>query len=226
MSNVDDDIISNISNNEKLEDVVTRQLSRRDVLGGGAAVAAAASLGGVGALLNAVPAEARHGHRPLLGFEGIPVSSADTVVVPEGYTAEGADRVGRSGLDGPRSCRMRATAAEHQAWQWGMHNDGLVYFPIHGSHHGLLVQNNEYTDDVLLFPDGTANWNGEDEQVAQRARRVDHRDRAGISDTGMGQADAGEGRRVARRPAVEVRAPHHRQDADANRRAGGRRSRA
>ena len=26
---------------------------------------------------------------------------------------------------------------------------------------GLLVQNNEYTDDGLLFPDGIANWNAE-----------------------------------------------------------------
>ena len=32
-----------------------------------------------------------------------------------------------------------------------MHNDGGVYFPVRGSHEGLLVQNSEYTDDVLLF---------------------------------------------------------------------------
>ena len=42
-----------------------------------------------------------------------------------------------------------------------MHNDGLAYFPIRGSERGLLVQNNEYLDDVLLFPDGTANWTAE-----------------------------------------------------------------
>ena len=42
-----------------------------------------------------------------------------------------------------------------------MHNDGVVYFPIVGSLWGLLVQNNEYADDGLLFPDGVANWDAE-----------------------------------------------------------------
>ena len=32
-----------------------------------------------------------------------------------------------------------------------MHNDGLVYFPINGSRHGLIAQNNEYADEGLLF---------------------------------------------------------------------------
>ena len=41
-----------------------------------------------------------------------------------------------------------------------MHNDGIVYFPLHGDYqHGLIVQNYEYTDDGLLFTDGVANWN-------------------------------------------------------------------
>jgi len=56
--------------------------------------------------------------------------------------------------------------------QWGMHNDGMVYFPIRGSRHGLLVQNNEYSDDVLLFPDGTANWNPEKTNKSRAAHGV------------------------------------------------------
>ena len=53
-----------------------------------------------------------------------------------------------------------------------MHNDGIVYFPIKGSRRGLLVQNNEYTDDVLLFPDGTANWNAEKTDKSLNAHGV------------------------------------------------------
>src|SRR5262245_18511700 len=46
------------------------------------------SLGGVTSLLKTVPASAKTIKGPLLGFQGIPVSAADTVVVPSGYTAE------------------------------------------------------------------------------------------------------------------------------------------
>jgi secreted PhoX family phosphatase len=60
--------------------------------------------------------------------------------------------------DGPSFLPDASNTAADQAQQWGMHNDGVVYFPIQGSQRGLLVQNNEYMDDVLLFPDGTANW--------------------------------------------------------------------
>jgi secreted PhoX family phosphatase len=53
-----------------------------------------------------------------------------------------------------------------------MHNDGVVYFPIDGSRHGLLVQNHEYTDDGLLFLDGVANWTAEKTRKALNAHGV------------------------------------------------------
>jgi secreted PhoX family phosphatase len=85
----DDDIVSNKSSNRKLQEVVDARVTRRGFLGGGLATAAALSLGGISALLKTVPASAQtRGRRPLLGFQGIPVSDADTVVVPPGYTAE------------------------------------------------------------------------------------------------------------------------------------------
>ena len=63
--------------------------------------------------------------------------------------------------NGPLFKQDASNTADDQARQWGMHNDGLVYFPIVGSRHGLIVQNNEYTDDGLLFPDGANNWSQE-----------------------------------------------------------------
>ena len=65
MSSFDDELVSNISNNQTFEQVLQARVSRRSVLGGGVTAAAAvtASLGGVGALLNAVPAEAQRRQR-------------------------------------------------------------------------------------------------------------------------------------------------------------------
>ena len=162
MSIVDDDIVSNTSNNESFDEIIEARLSRRDFLGGTLAVSAAAALGGVGSLVSAVPASAKNvGAGPLLGFEAIPISELDDLVVPEGYTAKVLIRWGDPVSDGPEFLPDASNSAADQAEQWGMHNDGMVYFPINGSARGLLVQNNEYTDDVLLFPDGTANWNSE-----------------------------------------------------------------
>jgi secreted PhoX family phosphatase len=168
----DDDIVSNNSKNETFQEVVNARMSRRGFLGSGLAAAAALSLGGVSALLKAVPASADTIGGPLVRFQGIPVSDADTVVVPPGYKAEVLIAWGDPVSDGPAFAQDASNSAEDQARQWGMHNDGLVYFPIDGSRRGLLVQNNEYVDDGLLFPDGVANWNEEKTNKSMNAHGV------------------------------------------------------
>ena len=163
MSIIDDDIVSNFSANSTIHEVIAARVSRRSVIGGGVATAAFAATGGLAALLGAVPASAQdmsRGRR-LLGFEGIATSTEDAVIVPRGYKAEVLIAWGDPVSDGPEFRQDAGNSAFEQEWQWGMHNDGVVYFPIDGSDHGLIVQNHEYTDDVLLFPDGTANWSQE-----------------------------------------------------------------
>jgi hypothetical protein len=172
MFKVDDDIESNVSGNQSFEQVVASRLSRRDLLGGSVAAAVASSLGGVSSLLQAVPAEARHNSGPLLGFTSVPVSSADEVVVPQGYTAKVLISWGEPLSNGPQFRQDASNTSADQEQQWGMHNDGLVYFPLRGSSHGLLVQNHEYTDDVLLFPDGAANWSAEKTRKSLAAHGV------------------------------------------------------
>jgi uncharacterized protein len=187
MSIIDDEGVSNTSGNEHFQDIVATRLSRRSFLTGGFAAAAAASLGGVEALLNAVPAaaqetedaedtdariEGRGSRRPVLGFESVPVSSADEVVVPKGYTAEVLIAWGDPVSNGPAFKQDASNTAEEQARQWGMHNDGMVYFPIVRSQRGLIVQNNEYTDDGLLFPDGVNNWTAEKTKKSLSAHGV------------------------------------------------------
>jgi uncharacterized protein len=165
MSVVDDDIISNSSANVTLEEVAKARVSRR-----GAIVGGLAAVGGMSALLRSVPAVATG---PLLGFTGIAPSSLDGVVVPPGYTAKVLIGWGDPILsDGPAFEQDASNSADDQAKQWGMHNDGLVYFPIQRSSRGLIVQNHEYTDDVLLFPDGTANWTEEKTSKSLNAHGV------------------------------------------------------
>ncbi|MDO9116922.1 MAG: PhoX family phosphatase [Nitrospira sp.] len=185
MSIIDDEGGSNQSSNEHFQDVLDARLSRRGFITGGIATVAAVSLGGVEALLKAVPASADEGaeeagqadedggrRRPVLGFESVPVSSADTVVVPKGYSAEVLIAWGDPVSHGPAFKQDGSNSADEQARQWGMHNDGMVYFPIVGSQRGIIVQNNEYTDDGLLFPDGVNNWTPEKTKKSLNAHGV------------------------------------------------------
>lgn len=168
MSNPQNDDLSNPSNNETFHEVVAARISRRDFLGGGLASIGIVSIGGIGALL-----PARCGRsRPLLGFQSIPPSTADTVVVPPDYTARVLIAWGDPVSNGPAFQQDASNTAADQALQWGMHNDGAAYFPINGSKRGLLVQNHEYMDDILLFPDGIANWTPEKTAKALAAHGV------------------------------------------------------
>jgi uncharacterized protein len=174
----DDDMVSNSSPNETFEEVLRARLSRRSILAGAAAtVAAGAVAGGVGQVLAARPAGAGTSddelrQAPLLGFSSVPVSVADTVTVPPGYRWEVLIAWGDPLSDGPAFAQDASNTWADQELQWGMHNDGIVYFPIRKSTRGLIVQNHEYTDDSILFPDGTAGWTHEKTLKSQAAHGV------------------------------------------------------
>jgi secreted PhoX family phosphatase len=186
MTMLDDEPVSNPSSNPTLEEVASARFSRRGMIKGGlAAAAGATALSGADTLARALPVSASGGgygsrdgrhdggpDNPLLGFEGIEATDADTVTIAPGYTARVLMAWGDPVSDGPAFLQDASNSAADQAQQWGMHNDGLVYFPINGSKHGLLVQNHEYTDDVLLFPDGAANWTAEKTAKSQNANGV------------------------------------------------------
>lgn len=161
------------TDSESFEQIATASMSRRGFVKAGLATTGTLCFGGVGSLLSAVPLRnERPLGGPLLGFKGIPVSSADSVVVPEGYSANVLIAWGDPVSNGPAFRQDASNTSTEQALQWGTHNDGLAYFPIHGSQRGLLVQNNEDIDEALLFPDGTANWTAEKTRKALAAHGV------------------------------------------------------
>jgi hypothetical protein len=114
-----------------------------------------------------------------LGFKPIAVSTADAVVVPEGYLAEAiapwGDPVGIAGAM-PAFRPDAGNSAADQAVQLGMHHDGLNFYPLgegdDASRRGLLVINHEYTDDGLLHTDGLAHWSADKVRKAQAAHGV------------------------------------------------------
>jgi uncharacterized protein len=154
-----DDIGSNPSGNPHLADLMAAKLARREVLTGGLAAAAIGFLGA--GCADADDYESREdnlhgGPRPLLGFEEIPPSTDDAIVVPPGYTAEVLIPWGTPLFDdSPAFAEDASNTAADQALQVGFNHDGKHYFPLRngpfGNRRGLLVVNHEYTDANQIY---------------------------------------------------------------------------
>ncbi|QNM97328.1 PhoX family protein [Chitinimonas koreensis] len=156
-----DELVSNDSLNPSLSQLIDASVSRRQVLAGGAALSASGLFAG---LLSSPAAAATVPAAPkatALGFQSVPFSTADKVVVPEGYLAEvlyaWGDPIGAKGKQ-PAFAKDASNSAEEQALQAGMHHDGMRFFPLplgsSASKHGLLAINHEYVDPGLLTTDG------------------------------------------------------------------------
>ncbi|NMF84797.1 PhoX family phosphatase [Nodosilinea sp. P-1105] len=140
----------NRSTNPTFESIVNRRLQRRQVLKGSLALAVTSMF--TGPAINALRTQSAAAATPMLGFTPIPVSEADTIEVPAGYTARTLTPWGE-----PISGRMPAYSLDNsgadQGVQVGMHHDGMHFYPIEGrdpyegsSRDGLLVMNHEYIE--------------------------------------------------------------------------------
>jgi secreted PhoX family phosphatase len=169
-SYVDPEQRLNVSANRSIDELIAARVTRRDFLKAASALAVSAGLPLAGC--------ATGSSRPAapMGFKSVPVSTADAVVVPEGYTARAfyawGDPIGHTSGSPAFKPDASNTAAE-QALQAGMHHDGIHYFPLpygsNSSTSGLLAMNHEYTDDGLLHTDGFTNWSAEKVRKAQNA---------------------------------------------------------
>ena len=111
-----------------------------------------------------------------IGFKSVAMAAVDTVVVPEGYSAQvlyrWGDPTGMAGQSPAFKADASNTAAE-QALQAGMHHDGMAFFALGGSaQRGLLVMNHEYVDDGLLHPDGIKTWSADKVRKSMAAHGV------------------------------------------------------
>jgi len=174
------DITINPSRNESIRDVIDRtSLGRRQFVKTGIQAATLAALGGVTmrGIIQTVEA-AVPPSLPLrfggIGFESIPPSLApvaDRVAVPSGYTVNVLASWGDPIMPGAPEWAEGATQdAVAQAMQFGMHNDGMYFFPIDSqggyapgsatgyaaaSQRGVLCVNHEYTHEAILHgPNG------------------------------------------------------------------------
>ncbi|MDX7858313.1 PhoX family phosphatase [Aeromonas caviae] len=108
--------------------------------------------------------------RPLLGFQAVPASVADTIVVPPGYKAEVLIAWGDA-LFPDAPAFAQSNDAKAQARQFGDNNDGMSFFPL-GPDRALLAVNNEYTNYEYLFADGGKTLSAEAVAKAQAAHGV------------------------------------------------------
>jgi secreted PhoX family phosphatase len=167
------DTTTNASNNPTFTALLSQHWSRRQVVWGGLMAAGVTLADGVGLARFRRRAEAS---TPLFGFQSVPTSQADQVVVPPGYTAQVLFAWGDPVSDGPAFKPDGSNTTDEQALQAGMHHDALHFFPLplgsDSSTRGLLAINHEYTDDGLLHVGGMEPWTAEKVAKAQAAHGV------------------------------------------------------
>ena len=140
-----EDLPTNLSSNPEFQTVVVSAVSRRGFLRSGTGLTAAMFLGLGGGLAGCATSGGNSG-KPLMGFKAIPISTADTVQVAPGYSANVLAPWGTPLVDGASAFKGDGSEdAAAQALQVGDNHDGIHFFPIDGkSHEGLLVMNHEY----------------------------------------------------------------------------------
>ncbi len=159
----------------------TRYASRRDVMIGGLA----AFIGGmIGAGMTGRAAMATTtSTSALMGFTPVPVSTEDTVTIPEGYRVTTVLKWGDP-ISGHMPEFSLDNTGEDQAHQIGQHHDGQHFFPIEGedpyhgsSADGIHCLNHEYVDPRFLHAAayaGNALRDGEVMVDADGTRPDDH----------------------------------------------------
>jgi uncharacterized protein len=177
-----EDIVTNLSNNTHIDDVVEAALAnpnRRRLMASGAGAAALSFIGlpGCGdsndspavAAPTTPPAATGTAKVTALGFPAIPKSLADSVIVPAGYTASvlfrGGDPINAAT---PAFLNDGTDSAASAAFRGGDHHDGMHFFGMsasgaydpNASDRGLLCINHEAITPNFLHPNGVTSVAG------------------------------------------------------------------
>ena len=154
--------------------LVDKAISRRRFFGAGAT----AGLGGFFAFssIGNVVASSMSKHSmaksPLIGFNAIGTSTADTVVLPEGYQWQSLVSWGDPLFpNAPKFDPSGNANAASQALQFGDNTDGMSLFVL-SENRSILAINNEYTNYKYLFANGGESLSKDDVLKAQHAHGV------------------------------------------------------
>src|SRR5512139_1036591 len=158
--NACDKPVPNTSDNPEFADLVEKAIARRSVLKAGGVGAGALVLGGLAGTSPAAAAGTPGAKRPAsaagvgsLDFTPVAPNVRDNVTVPQGFRYDVVVRWGDPvASDAPAFDAYRQTP-ESAAKQFGYNNDYVGVLPI-TSTRAVLVANNEYTDEELMFPSG------------------------------------------------------------------------
>ena len=148
--------------------LIDKAMSRRQFMAASGAL-------GLGAFLAASPvnnAFAAMSKSQLMGFEAIPASTEDKVIVPKGYRAEPLISWGDPLFNNAPAFDPSGTASSYsQALQFGDNNDGMSLFPL-SDNRAILAINNEYTNYEYLFDHKGKMLTADDVKKAQAAHGV------------------------------------------------------
>ena len=145
-------------------DIIDARYSRRTVLKGSVGVAVSSLFAG-GLLTACSDDDENPAPTVRIGFEPIPVSEADTVVVPPGYSWQVLVPHGTPLMTGVPDFALNNTG-EDAAGQVGSHHDGMHFFAINGSSDdGLLVMNHEYVDPRYMHAEFQGEALGSDDVI-------------------------------------------------------------
>lgn len=154
MDNAKQDYHSNNLQNQEsdLTQIIEKGFSRRKFLQATAATSSVAFFA-ASPLANAMTDSNKASKTAIgsIGFEAIPTSTQDTLLVPKGYHAEPLIAWGDAILPSANTFSQSNSAADQEK-QFGDNNDGMTFLPLSGER-AVLAVNNESTDYSTLFSD-------------------------------------------------------------------------
>lgn len=190
------------------EQLIAPGLSRRRFLSGFGSVVGAAALG---SFIGMSPLQRLHGSErrsSLLGFNQVPASTADLLVVPQGYNASALVSWGdplfadAAGFD---PSGMQDSAA--QALQFGDCNDGMSLFAIN-ENRAVLAVNHEFVVNSHFYPHGGSAITSDDVLKSQYAHGLSILEiRRTDSETWHVDKTSGFNRRIHMRTPIEFSGP-------------------
>ncbi len=151
-----DDVGHNDSANPSFDSILAARLSRRDFLGVSAGSGAMALFGGVSlsALAGCNSGGSDSPSSKLLGFKSVSKSTADAVVVPEGYSFSVINALGDPLTATTPAYKNDGTDTDYEN-RFGDHHDGMDYFGLsaagtpdaNSNDRALIAMNHEATTD-------------------------------------------------------------------------------